>query len=168
VKCGHGAPPCSLDGLWLPEQADIYQPGQRSGLIDSTDAPSRVTYASNAMGMSYKIDQARQLVITRGWGQLSSDELLETMSQILLDPRFDPSYRSLGDLREVTSITVDTMATAQTAASPLFADGTRRAIVATSDVAYGMARMFAAYSERAGHEVRIFREMALAEAWLEV
>ena|SRR3954470_8142071 len=118
------------------------------------------------MGMSYKIDQERRLVITRGWGELTTRELVEVMSQILLDPRFDPSYRSLGDLRDVTSIAVDTMATAQTAASPLFADGARRAIVATSDVAYGMARMFAAYSERAGHEVCVFREMAPAEAWL--
>jgi uncharacterized protein YbaA (DUF1428 family) len=120
------------------------------------------------MGMSYKIDQERRLVVTRGWGELSSRELFDVMSQIMSDPRFDPTYRSLGDLRDVTSVTVDPMATAQTAASPLFADGVRRAIVATSDVAYGMARMFAAYSERAGQEVRIFREMALAEAWLEL
>jgi hypothetical protein len=121
-----------------------------------------------AMGMSYKIDQERRLVITRGWGELTTHELADVMSQILLDPRFDPSYRSLGDLRDVTSIAVDTLATAQTATSPLFADGTRRAIVATSDVAYGMARMFAAYSERTGHQVCVFRDMASAEAWLEL
>ena len=120
------------------------------------------------MGMSYKIDQERRLVITRGWGELSSRELFDVMSQILLDPRFDPTYSSLGDLREVTNVTVDTFATAQTAASPLFAEGTRRAIVATSDVAFGMARMFAAFSERSGHEVRIFRQMTPAEAWLEL
>jgi hypothetical protein len=89
------------------------------------------------------------------------------MSRILLDPRFDPTYRSLGDLRDVTNITVNAMETAQAAASPLFADGTRRAIVATSDMAFGMARMFASFSERAGHEVRVFREMTLAEAWLD-
>lgn len=118
------------------------------------------------MGMSYKIDQERRLVITRGWGELSTRELLDVISQILSDPRFDPDYRSLGDLRDVTSVSVDTMATAQVAAAPLFADGARRAIVATSDVAYGMARMFAAYSERAGYEVHIFREMAPAEEWL--
>ena len=117
--------------------------------------------------MSYKIDSARRLVLTRAWGELSSRELFDVMSQILLDPRFDPTYRSLGDLRDVTSITVDAMETAQTAASPLFAKGARRAIVATSDVAFGMARMFATFSERAGHEVRVFRDMALAEAWLD-
>jgi hypothetical protein len=117
--------------------------------------------------MTYRIDPERRLVLTRAWGELSTRELADVMSRILLDPRFDPTYRSLGDLREVTTITVDTMATAQAAASPLFASGTRRAIVATSDVAFGMARMFATFSERSGQEVRVFRDVALAEAWLE-
>ena len=117
--------------------------------------------------MNYRIDPERRLVLTRGWGELSTRELADVMSRILLDPRFDPTYRSLGDLREVTAVTVDPMATAQAAASPLFADGTRRAIVATSDVAFGMARMFATFSERSGQEVRVFRDMSLAEAWLD-
>ncbi|NUO40355.1 MAG: hypothetical protein HOQ17_07930 [Gemmatimonadaceae bacterium] len=117
--------------------------------------------------MNYRIDPERRLVVTRAWGVLSALELSEVMSQILLDPRFDPTYRSLGDLREVTNITVDNIATAQAASSPLFVIGARRAIVATSDVAFGMARMFASYSERAGHEVRVFRDMQHAEAWLD-
>lgn len=120
------------------------------------------------MGMSYKIDQVRRLVITRGWGVLAARELFDVTSQILLDPRFDPTYRSLGDLREVTEIAVDTMATAETAATPLFTAGTRRAIVATSDAVYGMARMFASFAERSGQEVRIFRDLQLAEEWLEL
>lgn len=120
------------------------------------------------MSMSYKIDQERRVVLTRAWGVLSTQELVEVTSRILLDPRFDPTYRSLGDLRDVTDITVDALHTAHMAATPLFALDTRRAIVATSDVAYGMARMFAAYAERNGQEVRIFREMAEAEEWLEL
>jgi hypothetical protein len=117
--------------------------------------------------MNYRIDPKRRLVVTRAWGVLSTRELVDVMTRILLDPRFDPTYRSLGDLRDVTDITVDNLATAQTAASPLFAEGTRRAIVATSDAAFGMARMFASFSERTGQEVRVFRDIHLAEAWLD-
>jgi hypothetical protein len=120
------------------------------------------------MSMSYRIDPQRRLVLTRGWGVLSAQELLDITSQILVDPRFDPTYRSLGDLREVTQIDMDTLATAHTAATPLFLPGTRRAIVATSDAVFGMARMFASFAERAGQEVRVFRELHHAEAWLEV
>jgi hypothetical protein len=118
--------------------------------------------------MSYKIDSARRVVITRGWGLLTARELADVTTQILLDPRFDPTYRSLGDLREVTAISVDTIASAHTAATPLFVAGTRRAIVATADVAFGMARMFATFAERAGQDVRVFRELHLAEEWLEL
>jgi len=120
------------------------------------------------MGMSYKIDPARRVVLTRGWGVLTTRELVDVTTEILLDPRFDPTYRSLGDLREVTDITVDTVAAAETAATPLFVAGTRRAIVATSDVAYGMARMFATFAARSGQDVRVFRELHLAEEWLEL
>jgi hypothetical protein len=46
--------------------------------------------------------------------------------------------------------------------------GTRRAIVASSDVVYESALVFASYAERAGQEVRSFREFSEAEAWLQL
>jgi hypothetical protein len=120
------------------------------------------------MSMSYTIDAARRLVITRGRGVISSADLHDLTNHIRVDPGFDPSFRSLADLTEVTGVTVDSMATAETAAMPLFNPGTRRAIVASSDVVYDSALLFASYAERAGQEVRVFRELALAKAWLEL
>jgi hypothetical protein len=119
------------------------------------------------MGMSYTIDRARRLVITRGRGVISNRELDDLISHIRVDPAFDPNFRSLADLREVTEVTVDSMGTAAAAAMPLFNPGTRRALVAPSDVVYEAARMFASYAERAGQDVRVFRELSQAEAWLE-
>ena len=118
------------------------------------------------MGMNYRIDDARRIVMTRGWGVVSTRDLQDLTSRILLDPRFDPSYRSLADLSEVTEVLVNTMSMAETATTPLFVSGTRRAIVAASDLVFGVASTFAAMSIRAGHEVRVFRRMADAEAWL--
>ena len=120
------------------------------------------------MGMTYRIDPERRLVLTRAWGVLTSRELADVMSRIVLDPRFDSTYRSLGDLRDVTDITIDPMDAAQAAAAPIFADGVRRAIVAPSAIAFGMARMFATFAERSGQDVQIFREMRSAEEWLEL
>jgi hypothetical protein len=119
------------------------------------------------MGMNYRIDEARRIVMTRGWDVVSTRELQDLTSRILLDPRFDPTYRSLADLSEVTEVLVNTMSMAETATAPLFVSGTRRAIVAASDLVYGMASTFAEISMRAGHEVRVFRRMPEAEAWLE-
>jgi hypothetical protein len=84
------------------------------------------------MGMSYTIDPERRLVHVRGRGVLSTDDHHELTSRLLADPRFDPTYQSLGDFSEVTDVLVDTMALAHTAAVPMFDAGTRHAIVATS------------------------------------
>ena len=117
--------------------------------------------------MNYRIDEVRRIVMTRGWGTVSTRDLQDLTSRILVDPRFDPAYRSLADLSEVTEVLVNTMSMAETASTPLFVSGTRRAIVAASDHVYEMATTFAAISLRAGHEVRIFRRMAEAEKWLD-
>ena len=119
------------------------------------------------MGMNYRIDDVRRIVMTRGWGTVSTRDLQDLTSRILVDPRFDPTYRSLADLSEVTEVLVNTLSMAETATAPLFVFGTRRAIVAAADHVHEMASSFAAISMRAGHEVRIFRRMPDAEAWLD-
>ena len=120
------------------------------------------------MGMSYRIDKANRVVRTRGWGVLLASDVQDVMSRILVDPQFDADFRSLADLTEVTKVVVDNMSVAETASQPIFDFGTRRAIVASSDAVFGMARMFATMAERTGQEVRVFREMQPAEEWLEL
>lgn len=117
--------------------------------------------------MSYQIDSARRVVRARAWGELSARELDDVMSRIALDPRFEPTFQCVADFRDVTSIRMDVLEIAQAAAAPLFAEGTRHAIVATSDQPFGMARMFASFSERIGQDVRVFRDVTAAEAWLD-
>ena len=118
------------------------------------------------MSMSYTIDPARRLVRTRAWGVLSTTDLQDSSSRLMADARFEPRYRSLVDLREVTGVSADMEALAQTAAVPLFAEGVQRAIVASSDVAFGIARMYATFAERTGGDVRVFRELEHASDWL--
>jgi hypothetical protein len=120
------------------------------------------------MSMSYSIDPARRLVLTRVRGIVSTSDMQDLTNRMLADPRFDPEYRGLADLAEVTEVTIDARAMAETAAMPLYQPGTRRALVAPSDIAFGMARMFAVYAERSGQEVRVFRDLAEAERWLEL
>jgi hypothetical protein len=127
---------------------------------------TRVEDEHRTMSMSYTIDPARQLVRTRAWGVLSTTDLQDSTSRLMVDPRFEPRYRSLVDLREVTGVSADMDALAQTAAVPLFADGVQRAIVASSDVAFGVARMYAAFAARTGGEVQVFRELGDAKVWL--
>ena len=118
------------------------------------------------MGMNYRIDHARGLVVTRVWGTFTNDDLRDGISYLIADPRFDHQYRSLVDMRDVLAITVDAWVIAETAKTPLFASESRRAIVAPTDHAFGIARMYAAYAEHEGCKVQVFRELAEAEEWL--
>jgi hypothetical protein len=118
------------------------------------------------MGMSYTIDRVRGVVFTRAWDVLTFKELRDLMTTIAADPELDASFSSLADLSRVTSIDIDPAGVASIALAPVFGATNRRAIVAPTDLAFGMARMFATYADQASQDVRVFREMALAEAWL--
>jgi hypothetical protein len=118
------------------------------------------------MGMSYTIDAARRLVLTRAWDTLTFRELRDVMTAIAADPAFDPQFASLADLSRVKAVEVDPTEVASVALAPVFGPMTRRAIVAPTDLAFGMARMFATYAGQASQDVRVFRDMAAAEAWL--
>ena len=119
------------------------------------------------MGLSYTIDLEHGVVRTRGWGVITSQEIRDDTSRKLADPRFDPRFRSLFDMTEASNLEISPSALAQVAATPVYDDGVRRAIVASADAVYGMARMYASFVSRAGQEVRVFRRRDIAEAWIE-
>ena len=50
--------------------------------------------------------------------------------------------------------------------SPVLAHSSRRAIVAPSDLGFGMARMYGALREESGGGVRVFRDLDEARRWV--
>jgi hypothetical protein len=102
------------------------------------------------------------------WGAVSEDELHDHNQRLRKDPEFVPEYRQLTDVTELTEILIGSKVIIQTAIDHFFAPGTRRAIVASTDATFGMARMFALQSEAAGQTIEVFREMCKAEEWLEI
>lgn len=118
------------------------------------------------MPASYEIDPQQRLVISRAWGVLSDDDLHEHYAALTADPAFDPSFRQLADMRDVTRVTTSSTAIEEAAEIPAFTPGVRRAVVAAADLHFGLARMFAAYAESLGQEVRVFRELGAAREWL--
>jgi hypothetical protein len=118
--------------------------------------------------MRYLLDPERRLVRVRGWGVISTADLQDFTSRLMADPRFDGDYRSLTDLSEATGVSVDDTEFKATAWIPLYDAGARRAIVAPSDLMYGIGRTYAAHAERVGETVRVFRALEEAEAWLEL
>jgi hypothetical protein len=120
----------------------------------------------SAMPESYEIDQTHELVISRAWESLNDRELRSHYYRLEADRRFNPAYRQLIDVRDVQHFTLTSAVMLGTALAHVFRSGVQRAIVVANDEQFGLARIFAAYSEADGQCVQIFREAGAARAWL--
>jgi hypothetical protein len=112
------------------------------------------------------IDPARRLVITRVWGAATEEEIFEHGQRLRSDPQFDPSYRQLADMSEVTEVRVSSSALETMARGQLFTPGTQRAFVGSSDAVFGMLRKYELHAESVGQKVSVFRNRKAAEDWL--
>jgi len=115
---------------------------------------------------SYRIDTDRKLVVTRIWGAATEDEIFDHGQRLRSDPQFRPDFRQLVDMSELTEILVGSGLIRDASRNQFFSPGVRRAIVAYSEAAFGMARMYAIASEDVGQTIEVFRDMDAAEAWL--
>jgi hypothetical protein len=116
----------------------------------------------------YHIDPVRRLIVSRFWGPLALDEYVEWRRKVAADPAFDPTYRGLMDLSEVTTVNVTTPELQYLGATPILEAGAPIAVVATSPLIYGLVRMVQAYRELRGAPLEVFEDRASADQWLEL
>jgi hypothetical protein len=121
---------------------------------------------NETMPATYAIDSKQQLVTSRLWGAVTEDEVHDHNRRLRSDPAFVPSYRQLVDMTGITEIKVGTNLINQTSLDQFFAPGTRRAFIASSDAAFGMARMFALRAEGLGQVIEVFRDPDKGKDWL--
>jgi hypothetical protein len=117
---------------------------------------------------SYTIDAERKLVISRLWNPVTDDDVFEHNRLLRTDPMFDPTYRQLADMSEVTDILVTTGAVEETSRDQFFTPGARRAFVAAEGAPFGLARMYALRANDIGQVIEVFQDRPSAEAWLEL
>lgn len=118
------------------------------------------------MSITYRIDRKAERITATAVGDLTFHDLRATLGVIVRDPDFRPRFDRLWDLREArTKLSGDEVRAIATSVRDEVG-GHRIAIVAPSDVAYGIARMYSALVEESGIEVRPFRELEGATAWL--
>ena len=118
------------------------------------------------MPLSYTIDRDLRVVVERGSGVLSEEDLYSSRERMQADPAFNPRFAELVDLTEVTDIQVSVPVMARFARTASFAPGVRRAIVGASEKQYDVAQMLATFSEPHHQIVHVFRDRAIAEVWL--
>jgi hypothetical protein len=98
---------------------------------------------------------------------LTDADLHGHYASLARDPQFHADYRQLSDLSDVQQVAASRSTIASVASLSVFSPGTRRALVAPSDAAFGLSRMFATYAEEVGQNVQVFRTETEAVAWLQ-
>jgi len=117
-----------------------------------------------------RIDPDHGVVQMRFMRNLKAADALDATRDVAELPGFRAGMNGLVDLREVDEVEIlgdDVRSVAQVVASQeeLYR-GSRWAIVADSNVTYGLARQFQAMRDELGYELGVFRTMDEACAWL--
>jgi hypothetical protein len=119
------------------------------------------------MANYYEIDKERRLITSTASGIITLEEVWAHQEKLDKDPDFDPSFAQLLDVTQVTKLKLSSEDVRRVAESNTFSTNPRLAIVATSSLVYGMARMFQIFREMKGEEkTRVFRDRDEAVAWV--
>jgi hypothetical protein len=114
----------------------------------------------------YKIDEARQVVLSCGWADVAGEHVLWHLRTLAADDRFTPDLRQIADLRRITDFDVSAAMMERLAELSPFGCGARRAFVVSTPVVYGLARMFANLRVRRGDEFLVSGDIDEALDWL--
>jgi len=119
------------------------------------------------MPCEFLIDTNRRLVISRGTGTFRYADFLQHFKKLAKDPRFQRGFDHIVDCRKFDRFDVTTTEVYDIGSQSLFAAKSKRAFVVSSEVHFGLGRMFATFRQVAsGQETTVFREMGDAIAWL--
>lgn len=101
-------------------------------------------------------------------GDLDEAAIRAVERNLTTDPSYDRDYDHVLDVREGRNLLGSSAVLREMAAKPIVNPGVRRAIVTGNLLAYGLARLFQATHDAHGlaDEVRVFRTMEDADAWL--
>lgn len=115
----------------------------------------------------FHIDVQRGVVFSKANGVFSHTDALEHMERLSRHPDFRPAFNQLLDFRQVTSVVLSGEEVRALAQRAIFSESSRRAFVVSSDLQFGLSRMFGIYRELGGEEgIMVFREMNTALGWL--
>ena len=123
------------------------------------------------MPYTLEVDIGRQRVLFEATGSFPQVEALSAIHAMVGHPEFRPGFDALVDLTAVEDIPLSGADIRQkvrvdTDLMPKLGSA-RWAFVATRDVVYGLARMYQVLMEGTSIEVQTFRDLEMAEAWLD-
>ncbi len=119
------------------------------------------------MPADFFIDAQQGIVYSKASGVLGHAEALDHMDRLSQHPEFRPEFSQLFDFRQVAKVELTADQVQVLAMRKIFSERSKRAFVVSSDLQYGLSRVFEAYRNLAGEKgISIFREMPGALSWL--
>ncbi len=121
------------------------------------------------MPFFYKIDKERKLVMSTAAAEFTKADVLLLQDRLRKDPDFDPKSSLLSDLTHVTSMDMTEPEMKDLAERTPFSPTARRAVLASNDLAFKLARVFEQVLEKKGDQgIRVFRKLEDALDWIVV
>ncbi len=118
------------------------------------------------MGIGSVIDVGRGRVTTRAAGVVTAGQLRGHQEELRAEEGFEPGLDHLLDLRDVTLFDLSVDEVREISRVRVFGESSRLAVVAPTDVAFGLSRMYEAFGELGEERYRVFRDIEDAEGWL--
>ena len=118
------------------------------------------------MPAEYKIDKMSGVVFSAAHGVVTDKEAYSHQDKLRDDSGFDPGFSQLFDFTLVTGAELSIAAIHHLAERNPFGLGSKRAFVASSDLMYGLARMFQVLTSDHSDELTVFRDMDEARNYL--
>jgi hypothetical protein len=123
--------------------------------------------ADLTMPADFYMDTELRCVFSKAVGEFSRADAFDHMTRMIAHPDFDPSFNQLGDFREVQRMDLSGEDIRNFATRSIYAASSKRAFVVSTDVQFGLGRMFETYRGLDGENgVRIFRSMSDAIQWV--
>ena len=153
--------------------------GRAAGFREQTRPPIRVPFSEQHdhpdrfgemnMPVTYRIDQANQIIYTRCTSPLTLEEVIGHFRELERDPKCPDRLDVLLDLTK--QVTIPEKENLHEVAGEIWRVQPRVrfdicAVVAPTNALYGMLRMFEVFAERYFSETCVFRTRTEAEAWL--
>lgn len=116
------------------------------------------------------IYKEHRLVVTIEEGRVTFADMQANQDRLLNDPDFDPQFNQLSDATLATDTDLSAGNVQMLYNRRVLSPTSRRAVVAPTDFAYGMARMLQTWVglSKTAHPTEVFRDRPSALRWLGV
>lgn len=129
-------------------------------------------FQNEQRGIMHRIDfQAGNIVVFTWAGEFTLNEYYETMAELEASKAYHPDIDTIWDLREADTQHLSIEDVRSIAANSRKLASQRKkdwkvAIVANTDLTFGLARMYEAYANGINNRTKVFRDFEQAEAWV--